>query len=351
MKKITSLLLLFILTFTVASCTKAPTGTDNVTTEPSGQVSGPALNKELEVRISVLSGTTGMGMAPLIKSVNEGNEPLNYKISIATAADQIAPGIIQGSVDIAAVPTNLAATLYNKTKGQIRILCANTRGVLYLVSSDPSLTSVSDLKGKTIHVPGQGTNPEFILKHIVENNGMTVGTDVFFDYTYNSPDALMGAVAATDKVTVALLPEPKVSIACDKNKNFKSIVNITEEWNRINENAPLYQGCIIVRKSFLENNPNEVKEFLRRYELSINEVNSNPESAAKTIAELGIIAENDDMSYNEYIARITIPSCNLCYVEGAELENALSKLYEILYNITPASVGGAIPDSTIYYKK
>jgi NitT/TauT family transport system substrate-binding protein len=292
-----------------------------------------------------------MGIAPLMKSASNGSEPLNYKISVVTAADQIAPGIIQGSIDIAAVPTNLAATLYNKTKGQIKVLCANTRGVLYLVSSDPAVKSVSDLKGKTVHVPGQGTNPEFILKHIIESNGMTVCTDVVFDYTYNSPDALMGAAAATDKVTIALLPEPKVSIACDKNKNFKAVVNITEEWNKINEGAPLYQGCIIVRKAFLESNPNEVKEFLRRYELSINEVNSDPDSAAKAIAELGIIAENDDMSYNEYIARLTIPRCNLCYVEGAELEGALTKLYEILYNITPSSVGGAVPDSEIYYKK
>jgi NitT/TauT family transport system substrate-binding protein len=351
MKKITSLLLLFILAFTVVSCTKSPAPNDGVTTEPSDSAADPTLNSELEIRISVLSGTTGMGIAPLMKSASNGSEPLNYKISVVTAADQIAPGIIQGSIDIAAVPTNLAATLYNKTKGQIKVLCANTRGVLYLVSSDPAVKSVSDLKGKTVHVPGQGTNPEFILKHIIESNGMTVGTDVVFDYTYNSPDALMGAAAATDKVTIALLPEPKVSIACDKNKNFKAVVNITEEWNKINEGAPLYQGCIIVRKAFLESNPNEVKEFLRRYELSINEVNSDPDSAAKAIAELGIIAENDDMSYNEYIARLTIPRCNLCYVEGAELEGALTKLYEILYNITPSSVGGAVPDSEIYYKK
>lgn len=350
MKRLTSLLLTLILLLTLTACTQAPSSPTDGTTEAPVSNTDQKLNKELEIRISVLSGTTGMGIAPLIKSAKEGNEPLNYNISIATAADQIAPGIIKGTVDIAAVPTNLAATLYNKTKGQIKVLCANTKGVLYLVTSDASVTKVADLKGKTVHVPGQGTNPEFILRHIIESNGMTVGTDVIFDYTYTSPDALMSAASTTDKVSIALLPEPKVSIACDKNKSLKTVINITEEWNKINPTSPLYQGCIIVRKAFLESNPNEVKEFLRRYELSINEVNANPEAAAKVIAELGIIAENADMAYNEYISKITIPNCNLCYVTGSELEDALAKLFEILYNITPASVGGAIPDSGIYCK-
>ena len=351
MKKLTSLLLVIIIILTLSACTKVPEGQPSISTAPTESENAPTLDTKTEIRISVLSGTTGMGIAPLMESVNNGTEPLNYKISIATAADQIAPGIIQGSVDIAAVPTNLAATLYNKTKGQIQVLCANTKGVLYIVSSDPAVAKISDLKGKTVYVPGQGTNPEFILRHIIESNGMTVGTDVIFDYTYNSPDALMGAVAATDKVQIALLPEPKVSVACDKNNSFKSVINITDEWNKINPDSPLYQGCIIVRKAFLESHPNEVKEFLRRYELSINEVNTNPEAAAKTIAKLGIIAENADTAYNEFIARTTIPSCNLCYVTGTELENALSKLYVILFNMAPSAVGGAIPDNGIYYKQ
>ena len=350
MKKLTSLLLILFMLVTLSACAKAPVGPTSSTTEPSDSQDASDLDTKTEIRISVLSGTTGMGIAPLMKSVNEGKEPLNYKISVVNAADQIAPGIIKGSIDIAAVPTNLAATLYNKTKGQIKVLCANTKGVLYVVSSDPSVTCISDLKGKTVFVPGQGTNPEFILRHIIEKNGMTVGTDVVFDYTYNSPDALMGAVAATDKVSIALLPEPKVSIACDKNKNFKSVIDITAEWNKINPDAPLYQGCIIVRSAFLEEHPNEVKEFLRRYEQSISEVNNDPATSAKIIAELGIIAENADSAYNEYIAKNTIPSCNLCYVSGTELEGALSKLYEILYKMTPSAVGGALPDNGIYYK-
>lgn len=350
MKRLTALLLTLLMVLAFSACSKTPTDPTDTTTAPTESQSTPTLDKETEIRISVLSGTTGMGIAPLMKSSSDGKEPLNYKISIATAADQIAPGIIKGTIDIAAVPTNLAATLYNKTKGQVKVLCANTKGVLYIVSSDPAVSKIADLKGKTVFVPGQGTNPEFLLRHIIESNGMTVGEDVIFDYTYNSPDALMGAVAATDKVKIALLPEPKVSVACDKNSSVKSVINITDEWNKINPTAPLYQGCIIVRSAFLESHPNEVKEFLRRYELSINEVNSNPEAAAKIIAELGIIAENADASYNEFIARTTIPSCNLCYVTGSELEGALAKLYEILFNITPSAVGGAVPDNGIYYK-
>ncbi len=336
------MLLIALMLLTLVACGEK---TDNgeVTTDPQNTPAGE-LDKELEMRISVLSGTTGMGAAPLIKSAKDGKEALNYKFTIATAADQIGPGIINGSIDIAAVPTNLAATLYNKTKGKIAVLAGNTKGVLYLLSKDTSIKSVADLKNKTIHVPGEGTNPEYLLRYVLEANGLKVGTDVKIDYTYTSPDELTSAVSATDKVAIALLPEPKVSAATSKVPELKAVLDLTEAWNAASGGVDLFQGCIIVRKEFLEAHPAEVAEFLKQYKSSVESVIADPKAASLIIEEVGIIPK-------AALAEKAIPNCNLCYVEGEELKTALKKLYEELFKLEPKSVGGALPDDGLYFIK
>jgi len=170
-----------------------------------------AADSTLKVNVTVLSGTTGMGAAKLISDAKAGNATLDYTFNVVADPTQISAGIVGKSIDIAAVPTNLASTLYKKTNGGVQVLAVNTLGVLYIMEKGNSLTDIKSLKGKTVYVPGQGTNPEYILQYIIEKNGMKVGTDVIFDYTYNSPDALANAVSA-GLVDIALLPEPKVSV-------------------------------------------------------------------------------------------------------------------------------------------
>jgi len=344
MKKLLSLTIIAMMALTLlVSCQN--TGNDNTTTPPSDGQTTPfgevLLDKNLEIRVSVLSGTTGLGMAPLIKSAKEGKETLNYKFEIQSDATLIAPGVIGGKVDIAAVPTNLAATLFNKTNGGIKLLAANTKGVLYIVSKDTSVDSIDDLKGKTIHVPGAGTNPEYLLKYVLTAAGLEVGKDVTLDYTYQSPDALTAALASASDVSFALLPEPKVSAAKAQVAGLQSVINLTTEWNKVSNGYELYQGCVIVRKAFLEEHPNEVAEFLRAYKASIESVVADPAAASVVIAELGIIPKAP-------LAQKAIPNCNLCYDDSKEMKDSVMKLFEILHALESTSVGGKVPTADIF---
>ena len=341
MKKALSLIIIALIAFgLLTACGKNGPANDPADTTPAGEVT---LDKDLEIRVSVLSGTTGMGIAPLIKSANEGKEPLNYKFEIQSDATLIAPGIIGNTVDIAAVPTNLAATLYNKTNGGIQLLAANTKGVLYIVSKDSTVDSIDDLKGKTVHVPGAGTNPEYLLKYVLTAAGLEIGKDVTLDYTYQSPDALTAALISASDVSFALLPEPKVSAAKAKDADLKSVIDLTAEWNKVSEGYDLYQGCIIVRKAFLEAHPNEVAEFLRAYKASIESVVADPDAASEIIAEVGIIP-------NAGLAKKAIPSCNLCYDDSQKMKDSVLELFKILHGIEPTSIGGKIPDADIFKK-
>ena len=192
----------------------------------------PQPDSELEVRVTVLSGTTGMGMAKLISESKSEKAALNYNFSIVSDATQVSAGILGGNIDIAAVPTNLASTLYNKTNGGVQVLAISNLGVLYLLEKGNSVESLGDLQGKTISIPGQGTNPEFILRHVLQENGLTVGEDVFFDYTYSTPDTLSSALAG-GFVDIALLPEPKVTAVKSQNAEIRTAIDLSVEWEKV----------------------------------------------------------------------------------------------------------------------
>ena len=169
---------------------------------------------ELEMKIYALNGTTALGMAKMVEDSNNGNSDMNYNISLHTSADAITGAIVSGECAIAALPTNVAVKLFNKSEGKLQLLALNTLGVLYLLEDGTqNITSLDDLKGKTIYLPGAGSNPEYITAALLSAAGLEVGKDVILDTTtYNSPDALQTAYSA-GKAPLAILPEPKVTVA------------------------------------------------------------------------------------------------------------------------------------------
>ena len=255
--KILSLILALIFVFGLVACN---TGNSEETTKADSENAVP--DKNLDVNVTVLSGTTGMGMAKLMSDSKDGKAALKYNFTVISDATQISAGIIGGSIDIAAVPTNLASTLYKKTNGGVQVLAINTLGVLYLIENGNTVTDIASLKGKTVYVPGQGTNPEYILKYVIEKNGMKVGEDVIFDYTYNSPDALSQAVSG-GLANIALLPEPKVTVVKTQNKDLRTAIDLTAEWDKVAAKGSLVQGCIIARKEFVDAHKAEINAFLR----------------------------------------------------------------------------------------
>ena len=164
------------------------------------------------VNVLVLNGTTGFGMAKLMADAAGGSAAQDYVFSVETDASNVTAALISGDCDIAALPTNAAAAVYNKTEGGVRLLALNTLGVLYLVTNSQALTveSLADLEGMTVYVPAQ--NPSFLFQALCDASGV----DVTVDNTYAQPADLRTALAAGE-VDVAVLPEPMVTIACAKN--------------------------------------------------------------------------------------------------------------------------------------
>lgn len=344
MKKIIALTLALVMLLSLAACAKEePQPTAAATEAPVVTEAAPETTAAPEteapavpVNLMVLNGTTGFGMANLLDAAANGAAAQEYNFSVETDASNIVAALANGSVDIAALPTNAAATVYNKTQGKVQVLALNTLGVLYLVT-DGSVTieSIEDLAGKTVYAPAQ--NPSFIFQHIVTAAGLT---DVTIDNTYAQPADLNTAVAAGE-VSIAVLPEPMVTVARSKNPDLKVALDLTAEWDKVAPAGSLVQGCVVVRKAFAEENPTAVKTFLEEYGASIELLTSDIEGTAAKIEATGVFAK-------AAVAAKAIPNCNVCFITGQEMQAALSEFLNIMHGVAPASVGGAIPGDDFY---
>ena len=288
---------------------------------------------DTEIRIAALKGPTGMGM---VKLADKQNYP-NYTVSIEASPDALNPRIISGEVDVAAVPVNLASVLYNKLDGDISVLAVSTLGVLYVLEAGSEVNSVADLAGKTVYATGQGATPEYILNYLLDKNGVAGSVEV----NYVGEHAALATMLADGSAEIGMLPEPNVTSTLAGNDNLRIALNLTEEWNKVCS-TELVQGVVIARKSFVNEHPEAIEQFLREYEKSSAFVNENIDEAAKLIVDAGILG-------NVEIAKKAIPNCNICFSKGEAMHKAVEGMLAVLFEANPKSIGGKLPDKDFYY--
>ena len=330
MKKFAALLLAAMMLMSLVACggNEQPQG---------GETAKPVVN------VTGIAGPTGVGLVHLMDADAKNEAKCDYNFNLVSDPTEAVAAITKGSADIAAVPTNLASTLYKKTEGKVQVLAVNTLGVLYMMSNGVEINSVNDLKGKTIYTSGQGANPEYILKYVLEKNNITDATIKFVD----DNDALVAALV-TGEAQIAMVPEPKVTACMVQMKSAgktpaKVVLNMTEEWNKVSgDESSLMMGCVIVRKAFLDEHPEAVQAFLQEYETSINSVKADVDTAAALCETYKVIPK-------AAIAKQAIPRCNLTFVKGAEMKTQLSGYLQVLFGYNPAAIGGAMPDDNFYY--
>ncbi|MBR5524439.1 MAG: ABC transporter substrate-binding protein [Clostridia bacterium] len=295
----------------------------------------------VDIKITAIAGPTGVGLVDLMQKQTDGKAANNYSFDVVTAPDQAVAAIVNKSADIAAVPTNLASTLYKKTGGQVQVLALNTLGVLHILTNGETVNSVYDLKGKTIYTSGQGANPEYILRYVLEQNGIDPDADVTIEFVADNDT--LGTLVANGTAKVAMVPEPKASAVMVQNKDVQRALNMSEEWDKVNNSGvPLTMGCVVARKEFVEQNPEAVRMFLQEYRASIYTVAAEVETAATLCETYKVIPK-------AAIAKAAIPNCGLTYVEGSMMHKQLSGYLHILNNYNPAAIGGELPADDFYY--
>lgn len=288
---------------------------------------------DVTVNIGVLKGPTGMSAAWLMDQNDQKLSANEYNFTVAGTPDAITGQLINGDMDIAALPTNAISALYNKTEGKISVLGVNALGVLYILENGNSINSVSDLAGKTVLASGKGSTAEYVLNYILEKNG------VIAEIVWAAEHSEAATLALKGDYDIVMLPEPFVTNVTAKSDAFRVALDLTEEWEALG-NGELTMGGIAVRTAFLEEHPDAVKAFVDEYGKSVAFTNSQPEDAAKLIAKYEIAAEE--------VAKNAIPRCNIVWLHGKDYKAVLENFLGVVYNANPAGIGGKIPGNDFY---
>lgn len=320
MKKLVSMLLALTLVL-IMGCAQAEDSTSETTA----------------VRIGALKGPTSMGMAQMLKDAADGNS--NYQFTIAGAPDEITALLVKGELDVAAVPSNLASVLYNNTNGGVKVAMINTLGILYVVEAGDTVNSVADLKGRTVYSSGKGATPEYSVDYILSQNGIDPETDVTVEF--KSEHTELAAALQSGTTDLAVLPEPFVTTVLAGNDNLRVALNLNEEWDKVSDGSGMVTGVLVVRSEFAEQHPDELTALLEAYEQSVNFVNENPAEAAAIIEQNGIA--------KAAVAEQAIPKCNIVFISGNEMRTKVEGFLEILFDMNPKAVGGALPGDDFYY--
>ncbi len=327
--KIISAVLALLMLLSFAGCGKK----DNLSSDPTPSKAYVGI----DMSVACLKGPTGVGMAKLMKDSEDKKTANNYTFTVAAAADEISGKIVSGEINIASVPTNLAAKLYAKTQGKIQMLAVNTLGVLSVISSDENIKSIADLKGKTIYSTGEGSNPEYILRYLLKENGLENDVTVNFVATN---DELVAAVVS-GKAEVAMVPEPAATTVLTKKDTLKRAFSINDEWVKVSD-SKLMMGCVVALAPYVEENKEQVDKFLEEYKASVKYAVKSVDDAAELCANYEIVPAAP-------IAKAAIPNCNLTFVAGKDMKKSITGYFEVLLGYDPTSIGGKLPADDFYY--
>ena len=299
----------------------------------------PEEEESLNVRVASLKGPTSLGMLQMMNAAKEGKLSNQYEFNIVQAADEIVTKVVKGEIDVALVPANVASVLYQKTEKKVEVIDINTLGVLYVVEHGDSIQSVKDLAGKTICMTGKGQVPEYALSYILGKHEMSM-EDVTVEF--KSEPAEVISFLETKEDAVGIIPMPFASAATMKDSSLRLALNLTDEWNKVDDTSTLITGVTIARKEFVEQHQKAIDRFLEEHVKSVEYVNANVEEAAAWAEESDIVKAP--------VAMNAIPYCNLVAISGDEMKTKLSGYLQTLFDANPQSVGGTLPDEGFYYE-
>ena len=355
-RKLLALTLSLALTAGLAACSTQAPAEDTAppeSTAPAAETQTPAAETAVPyqtVHLGLLSGPTGMGAAKMLADNDEayaqveagtyeGGTLLRYEVTLGSdPANDIVPRLTNGELDIAAIPTNLAATLYNRTDGGIKLLALNTLGVLHILENGDTVNSLADLEGRTLYATGQGSNPEYVLNYLLEANGLDPAADV--DIQWLASEELTARMASGD-IDLCMLPVPAATTVMMQNSDVRDAIDLNDAWTESGAQGTFTMGCLVARTEWLEDNSELVPGILEEYAASIDYANSNPEEAAALIERYDIVPK-------AAVAQAAIPQANMVCVTGEDMKG-IADYYQVLFDADPTSIGGAIPGEDFYY--
>lgn len=290
---------------------------------------------EEPIHVCVLKGPTGMGIVHMMES-SKALAGKNIEYTILDDPQLLTAELIKGNVDIAALPANVGAMLFNKGL-DIKVIAVNTLGSIYILTRDSSFSSLKQLKGKTLFISGQGATPDIIAEYLTDRLKIK---NASFNYKFSSHSDLASALIA-GYAEYALLPEPFVSSVISADSSIRVVVGFDSIFETIS-GFSIPMGCLVATGTFLKNR-DAAEEFLREYEKSVNSIYEDRKGSAELILKYGIL-NNVNVAYE------AIPRSKIVFIRGKACEEILMRYYDIIFPFNPDAIGGILPDSSFYFR-
>lgn len=299
----------------------------------------PEVSEEVQFKLAGLKGPTSMGLAPLVTKAEAGDLPFKIDFDVLASPEEMVPLIVRGDCDLAALPANLASSLYNKTEGEVLVLAINTLGVLDIVERGNEVKDLSDLSGKTLYASGEGAVPEYVLRLLLAASGLDPDRDL--NLVWMTEHSAIVAKLASEEGAVALLPQPFVTIAQKQLSDLRLALDLNDDWVRLFPDSGLVMGVLVARKEVVDAHPRAVEDFLAAYREAIDLTNAQPEEVAGLIEDLDV--------FDAEIAAKAIPFCNIHYEDKKIMKGSLSGFLSLLHSLNPQAIGGKLPADDFYY--
>lgn len=316
----------------------AACGTSNSSTGTSSSATGA----NPPYSVASMKGATSIGLASAMQKAAAQGDASDFDFTVIATADELAPKVAAGDFDFALVPANIAANLYLKTDGAVRVIGINTLGVLYGIAHDDAIVSIADIASRTVYLTGKGSIPGYTVEYLIQQAG--IANDVTLVYVSEPSEAL--AHLANDPNAVAIVPEPFATAALTKDPELSRVLDLTALWDESaagqQNGGRFVTGVTMARSELIENDPAAVTQFLDLCEQSVQAALDDPDSIAQTLVDLGILG-------NVKFAASAVPRCNIVCIRGEEMKRTLSGYLGALWANEPSSVGGTLPDDDFYY--
>lgn len=304
----------------------------------AGGTKEKSVNDSFKVKVVLPAGAPAAALSKLVYEKTQfDNSETEYEV--VSGPELLQARVLSGEADIIAVPTNLASVLYSKQKN-IKLLAPIVWGNLYFISSEP-VSSIADLKGKTIYSFGRNNTPDLTAREVLKKNGIDPDKDVSFEYLSAVGDIPSAFISG--KAKYALAAEPSLSMIMTKKPNTKIVVDIQEEWKKAFEGASYPQASLIVNAEFLQKHPEYVSAFLDKAKESSEWVKENPQKAAEYASKIAALPPPPILSK-------AIPKLNIVFVEAGKARPAVEAYLKVLAEADPKFIGGSLPDDAFYYK-
>ena len=290
------------------------------------------------INLVSLCGPSSLALLRLIKDSEEKISTNFYNVSIIEDEFEFTAKILNDDVDIAIVPVTTAAKLYNKNSSNMSIVAITSFSSLYILSSDPNINSIEDLKGHLVSISEKNGLFESILHYILKENNISKD-DIKENFINKDRDFVK--LLVSENIKLGLISQPFASQVLNKNRNVKVIVDCSKELKKINKYKDFPMECVIVKNKFIKNNNKEFKIFIDEYKKSLAYTTSNAE-------EVSLLADNYGIMQKE-ILKDVINKCHLVYLDGKEMKDRLEKFYNLLFSLNKSAIGSILPNEKFYY--